>query len=487
MLFELDGKGHVYDQVMRSLRRCITSGRFPFGMRLPPSRELARQLGVSRNTVTAAYERLVADGWLNARVGSGTYVAMQATCTDTSPRSTPATVRLSAFGRRLLAQVDMRNIPGRAPADVQHAFQYGAPYTNHALFNSWTRALRKAVSYTDPGYNRSQGLPELRKQVSEYLHRRRGMVTSPDDVVIVGGSQQALSLCARVLLDPGDPAMIEEPHYFPVRAILNAYGARVTAVDVDDEGIGIDDLERIAPRAIFLTPTHQFPLGSMLSPERRCALLGYAADHDAWLVEDDYDGEFRYGLPPLPTLYSTDTQGRVIHVGTFSKSLFPGLRLGYMVVPRGLREAFAAAKYAEDMGASVIDQAAMAHLMADGTFDRHLVRSARELRWRRDALLKGVRRFRLPLRIGGARAGMHFVLGSPEWAAEDVEAIIADAREAGLGLFPTAPYYSRPPREHGLLMGYASMSVAEIERALVILRGVLEAHETRRAGVCMMI
>lgn len=481
MLFELDGRGSVRDQVVRALRKGITTGRFPFGTRLPPSRDLARELGVSRNTVTAAYERLVADGWLTARVGAGTWVATRMAAGVESAGRTTSAVRLSAFARRLLARVDMRRIPGATPEHLRLAFQYGAPYTNHALLGSWGKAMRKAVSYTAPGYNRSQGLPELRVQVAEYLRRRRGVQASADDVVIVGGSQQALALCARVLLDPGDPAMIEEPHYFPVRAILHAYGANVTASDVDDDGIRLDDLERVAPRAVFLTPNHQFPLGSVLGQERRRTLLRYAAAREAWLVEDDYDGEFRFGGSPLPTLHSADPHGRVIHVGTFSNSLFPGLRLGYMVVPRGLREAFVAAKYAEDLGASVIDQAAMAHFMADGSFERHLVRSGRELGRRREALIGGIRDFGLPLRIRDSRAGMHFVLGSPEWTAGDVEDIIARARDSGLGLFSTAPYHSRPPREHSLLMGYAATSIAEIDHGLAILHHVLEAQLVRPA------
>lgn len=473
MYLELDGKGPTYEQLVRALRSAIRSGRFPRGTKLSPSRELAKQLGISRNTVTMAYDRLLSDGWLYARVGSGTFVAAGKPVNTEFPSPTPGSLRLSDLGERLLQRVDIRNIPGRVPEGVQHAFQYGAPYTNHTLLNSWSNALRKAATYANPGYNRSQGMEALRVQIAEYLGRRRGVVTHPDDVIVVAGSQQAIALCARLLLNVGDAALIEEPHYFPISAILHAYGINILTADVDGDGLRVDELAGTHPKCIFVTPTHQFPLGHVLSVERRRILLDYASNSDAWIIEDDYDGEFRYDNNRTPTLKSADKHGRVIYLGTFSKALFPAIRLGYMVVPPVLREAFIAAKFIEDMGASVVDQTALADLMGNGTFDRHLVRASKELMRRRAALVSKLSELTPSLEISDSRAGMHMVVRRSNWSREDVDRLIAIAHSKGLGLFSTTPFYLKEFGAPALLMGYASCSVSEIASGMKIFKAAL--------------
>lgn len=474
MFIELDGKGAIYGQIVRALRQGIRSGRLVHGMRLAPSRDMARQLGVSRKTVTAAYERLLADGWLTARVGSGTFVSAPATPMAARQHTVAASTRVSRFATRLLDEVVMEDLPGRAYPGVHHMFQYKAPYTDHTLLSAWTKALRRAASYTALRYARCQGIEPLRVQVSDYLSRRRGIVAQPDDIVIVNGSQQAYSLCARILFDPGERVLIEEPGYYPMRVVMQAYGAELLPGIVDAHGMTLDALER-APRLVVVTPAHQFPMGHRLSNDRRQTLLEYAGRHDAWLIEDDYDGEFRYESRPSPTLHSRDRHGRVIHVGSFSKSLFPALRLGYVVVPPSLRDAFVAAKFVEDMGAPVILQAAMASILEDGSFDRHLIKSVRELRIRRDALVAGLRSVAPGLRVTGTQAGMHVVVTHPDWTPGKVELLKKIALERGLAVFSTVPYYLGPATKPGLLLGYASTSVAEIGRGLRMLAGVLKA------------
>lgn len=479
MFIELDGKGAAYEQIVRALRQAIKIGRFPQGMRLAPSRDLAKQLGVSRNTVTAAYERLLSDGWLTARVGSGTFIAAPVIPQVQVQAPNPAHVPLSRFARRLLDEVVIEDLPGRVIPSVRHMFQYKAPYTDHALLSAWTKALRKAGNYTALRYARCQGIEPLRIQISEFLSRRRGVMTQPEDIIVVNGSQQAFSLCARVLFDAGDKVMIEEPSFYPMRVNFQSYGAELIPSPVDGQGITLNGLSE-KPRLVAVTPAHQFPLGHRLSSERRRELLDYAAGNDAWIIEDDYDGEYRYDARPAPTLQSRDRHGRVIYVGSFSKTLFPAIRLGYVVVPPSLRDAFTAAKFLEDMGASVVVQAAMAFLLEDGSFDRHLVKSIRELRVRRDALIGGLKAINPEFRISGIHAGMHLVVSLPGWTPEIVEKLKKVALEKGLAIFSTVPYYSGIATQPGLLMGYASTSVAEITQGLRLLKDAVRIIENLR-------
>src|SRR5690606_19897302 len=231
----------------------------------------------------------------------------------------------------------------------------------------------------------------LREQICDYLSRRRGVPTAPEDVLVTSGTQQAFALAARVLLEPGDSVVLEEPHYRGARQAFAAHGAHARGCRVDAEGIVPAALPGGARLAV-VTPSHQFPTGALLPLSRRMELLDWAARERAWLIEDDYDGEFRYGGRPLAALKSLDRDGRVLYIGSFSKALFPALRLGYMVVPASLREAFVAAKWLEDRGCNALEQAALAHFMADGGFERHLRRAAVALRARRAAMLAGLKR-----------------------------------------------------------------------------------------------
>lgn len=472
MFLELDGQGAAYEQIIRAIRQAITDGRFPQGMRLPPSRDLAQQLHVSRNTVTAAYERLLADGWLTARVGSGTFISAPVLPQARPQSAKPSPVRLSRFAERLLQEVVIEDLPGRVIPAVRHMFQYKAPYADPTLLSAWSRSLRKAANYTALRYARCQGIEPLRVQISEFLGRRRGVVAPPEDIIVVNGSQQAFSLCARILFDPGDRVMIEEPSFYPMRVSFQSYGAELLPSPVDGNGITLGGLSK-KPKLIALTPAHQFPLGHRLSFERRKELLEYAHANDAWIIEDDYDGEYRYDAKYAPTLRSRDSQGRVIYVGSFSKTFFPAVRLGYVVVPPPLRDAFIASKFLEDMGAPVVVQAAMAFLLEDGSFDRHLVKSVKQLRVRRDALTAGLLKINPEFRISGAHAGMHLVVCLPGWTAGFVEELKRVALQKGLAIYSTVPYYLGAASQPGLLLGYASSSTSEIGWGLRVLRDVI--------------
>ena len=301
------------------------------------------------------------------------------------------------------------------------------------------------------------------------------MQATPDDILVVGGTQQAVSLAARILLEPGDLAVVEEPQYFALRQVLQIHGARVHGTVVDEDGLRVDQLPSESPRLVCVTPSHQFPSGAVLSLQRRLALLQYARAHDAWILEDDYDGEFRYDSKPLAALRSLDRDGRVLYVGTFSKTLFPSLRLGYVVMPPALRADLVTAKWAQDFGSSAIEQAALARFMSGGGFERHLRGSARTLQERRAVLLEGLRECgKGRIEIADSHAGMHLVVWLRDRSNADLDALLADARAMGLGLYPIRPHYLRPPARAGLLMGYCGMSVAQIREALPLFARVLD-------------
>lgn len=477
MHLQLDGRGPLHAQLTRALKSAVFANRVGQGARLPATRTLARELGVSRNTVLTAYEQLRAEGFVDGRVGSGSYVipplqVIRKPGLPTVPLS--GSIPQSDFARRARRYHDHLRMPGRYIPGVRYAFQYGMPMTHPALTSAWARELAHAAAYTKPGYPVSQGLPALREAVCEYLAHRRGVQVSPQDVLIVSGTQQAVALTARVLLNVGDEVILEEPHYSALRELLQIHGARVRTVEVDREGLQVAALPARAPRLVCVTPSHQFPSGAVLSLSRRLALLDYARRNPCWILEDDYDGEFRYDARPLSALRSLDQSDRVIYVGSFSKVMFPALRLGYLVAPAGLRDDFVNAKWQDDFGSPGIEQAALARFMTNGGFERHLRRTWKILRERRAALLEGLRRCGEDrVEVADSNAGMHLVAWLAGKSAAEGDAFIAHARALGLGLYSIAPYYLDPPDRAGLLLGYASMPVVEIREAMKLFEACL--------------
>lgn len=468
MHVELDGQGPRYAQLIRALKSAILDARLAPGARLPASRTLARELELSRNTVLAAYEQLQAEGFLLGRVGSGSYVA------DVGNRPAPArrtaadalVAPLSAFARRALAITDGAQIPGRQHLGLRYNLQYGLPLTNPALASAWRREVNRAAERAEFDYPDAQGLGALRVQICDYLARRRGVSAMPGDVLVISGTQQAFALAARVLLAERDTVVLEDPHYRGARQIFAAHGARVRGVRVDDEGL-VPGALPAAARLAVVTPSHQFPTGALLPLSRRVELLEWASARHAWLIEDDYDGEFRFGGRPLAALKSLDRDGRVIYIGSFSKTLFPALRLGYMVLPPSLRDAFCAAKWLEDRGSNTLEQAALAQFMANGGFERHLRRAAQTLRSRRAAMLAGLRRHAAgAVDVVDSNAGMHLTAWLRSGTHADCERLAAHARERGLGLYTIAPYALQASLRPGLLLGYAALPPADIEAAL---------------------
>ena len=441
------------------MREAVRDGRLAPGAALPSSRSLARDLAVARGTVSAAYGQLAAEGYLEIRQG------------------TPA--RVSRHNPRPLAQ------PARSPgpADPAGHFRWdlrpGRPESTSFPRTEWLRACRQAITHAPGdafGYGNSSGNPRLRSVLTDYLGRARGVDTHPEHLLVCSGFTQALTLVCRMLVKAGKTSMaVEDPCAPRYRRIISAAGLRVVPVPVDDDGLVVAELERCDAAAVLVTPAHQFPLGVTMTVARRTALVEWARRRDALIVEDDYDGEFRYDRQPLGALQRRDPD-RVIYAGTASKTLAPGLRLGWLCAPAVVRDVLAVAKDETDRGTGIADQLAFAEFIACGAFDRHVRRMRTRYRRRRDALAQVVSESRPDLRLAGIAAGLHAVLHMPEGKpAEDY--IQAQAAERSIALHTLGEYWQVPPRpaSTAIIIGYAAPASHAYRPALDALASLLTA------------
>jgi GntR family transcriptional regulator/MocR family aminotransferase len=476
----LDGAGPLHQQVYRALRSEIAARSFAPGTRLPSTRALAADLGISRNVAMLAYEQLLGEGWAVARRGSGTIVAptLPEEFTLGGPGAASAraaggrraAARLSRAGTRALAIARETRVSWEIGRDAPVVdFRFGRPAFGDFPHAVWCRLLgRRARGATrrDLDYGPPAGRLELRTALADRLRRFRGIDATPDRIVVTNGSQQALDLIARVLLDPGDRVLIEEPHYLGARWVFRAAGAALVPAPVDDDGMQVPppaQSRAAAPRLAYVTPSHQFPTGVVLPLARRVALLAWAARANAFVVEDDYDSEYRFAGRRLQALAGLDAMGRVVYVGTFSKLMFPALRLGYLVLPEPLVEPVAAAKALADTGGSALEQLALADFIREGHFERHLARSRVRNAARREALLDAVHRhFGDRAEVCGAATGLHVLVWVRGRDGRPVRAVARRAAAAGVAVYSIAPYYLRPPRRSGILLGYGPLDERRI-------------------------
>jgi GntR family transcriptional regulator/MocR family aminotransferase len=482
MFLKLDQEGLLYGQVYRALRRQILGGRMRPGSRLPSTRWLASELGISRNTALLAYEQLIAEGYLTAGSHAGTYVASELpenltfVAPDRASRkhTVPSAVRLSGFASRIaddpVSATLLRDILLR-PA-LPYDFRYGRPSFADFPHATWDRTLARSArrrSTGDLDYGAPEGVAALRKELADYLHRARAVNCSPEQILIVSGSQQAIDLTVRVLVDSGDRVVLEDPHYFPARSVSRAAGATVEFVDVDDQGMKLSDLaaKKGPIRLVFVTPSHQFPTGGLMPLGRRLELLAWANRTGAVVFEDDYDSEYRYSGRPVEALQALDESGRVLYSGTFSKTMFPGLRLGYLVVPNQLVDIFRSVKSLLDTACPTNTQFALAEFMRDGHFERHLRRSRARNAERRATLLESIERYLGGrVEVSGAEGGLHILLWLNDTPMRRCADVIARAQQAGVGVYPVAPFYSKQPKRTGLLLGYTSLTETEIAEGI---------------------
>lgn len=475
----------LYRQLYQKLRHQILTGAFAAGQQIPASRTLAADLCVSRNTVMNAIEQLIAEGYLEGEAGTGTFVTgvvpEEMTSVDlAAPAATvrkPRTVRWSMFGTCVTG-------PGTRPetwTTTPAPFRPGIPAFDRFPFQIWTRLVNRCwrrrsgdlLNYGDPA-----GFMPLRRAIADYMGLARGIRATADQVIIVSGAQQGIELTARLLLDRGDEVWMEEPGYFGMWTALHMQGATVVPVPVDDSGLDVQRGIARAPHAkmAYVTPSHQFPRGVTMALGRRLELIKWADKTDAWIVEDDYDAEFRYTGRPIPALQGLDRHDRVIYLGTFTKVLFPALRLGYLVVPPDLVDRFSAAKAAVDRLCPRPDQAVLAEFIDEGHFARHIRRMRMLYAERAEALVDSSTKYLAgALAVAKPQAGMHTIGWLPEGASD--RAVSRRAAEAAVFTWSLSACYRQdedPKPQSGLILGFAPYSAAAIAEAVRTLATVLD-------------
>lgn len=474
----IHGRHDLAGQLYRQLRTAILDGRLVPGERLPSTRDLAQQIGVSRKTTLDVFERLIAEGYLQPRAGSGTFVAeaTQGLAGRVPQASTAAQLASSAPPMRTFA-TPWNDVPDVLPmprASVVYDFVGGVTEKRLFPFDTWRSCVAHALRQQARGrgaYHDPAGDQALRLAISRYLAFSRAVVCAWGDIVVTHGAQQAIDLIARVLVRPGDTVAVEDPGYPPARIALQALGANVAPVPVDAEGLVV---EALPPRArlVYVTPSHQFPLGMPMSLARRAQLLDWAERHDALIIEDDYDSEFRFDGRPMESLKSLDAASCVAYVGTFSKTIFPELRIGYVVPPVSLVAPLRRAKQVADWHSESLMQAALAKFMLDGDFGKHLRRMHKEYAARRNALLRHLHGPLAPwMAPMPSAAGIH--MAAQLQAPLTETALVKLAESVGVGLYGTARMHVAQPPLPGLLLGYGHVNVAEIDAGLASLAGAL--------------
>ncbi len=473
----------LHRQIYDVFRAMIIARNFQPGQKIPSSRALASELGISRIPVLGAYAQLLAEGYFESRSGAGTFVSTSLPDKMTSCEyrdSEPAEARSGP--RRLSDRSSLP--PGRESAPWAFgsgAFSVGQLTFDHFPFQVWsnlvTRHARKvrasAMNYSEP-----MGSMAFRETIATYIRTSRAVHCEARQIMVVSGSQQALDLCARVLLNPGDSVWVEEPGYEMARSALTLGGCRLIPVPVDAEGIDVAAGIKLCRKAsaACVTPSHQLPLGVTMSASRRLQLLDWANRSGAWIIEDDYDSEYRYESMPIASLQGLDRGARVIYIGTFSKTVFPALRLGYMVIPLDLVDRFAAVRRAVDLCPSYFNQAIVADFIDQGHYARHIRRTRLIYRERRSVLAESIlNEFGPQLQILGGEAGMHLVVTLPAGLSD--RQLSATAAERKLWLWPLSPSYLGKPARQGFILGFGSTTTAEVPRAVQRLGEVLRSQQ----------
>lgn len=448
------------------LRAAILDGRLKAGLRLPATRVLADALGVSRNTAVAAYDLLLGEGYIVARPGAGNFVAdlvVRREISRATPNKERPEDRLSPYWR------SFTSMPALTPlGNFTHDFRLGIPDSRPFPYEVWRRLSARALrnlSKSASLYDFPQGRPVLCNAIAHHISFARAVACEPGDVIVTSGAQQAFDLLARVLVTPGRTAVaVEDPGYPPLRAAFMAAGARVVGVPVDEEGLIVEKLP-VDVNVIYVTPSHQFPLGVVMSPHRRAALLDFARTHGALVIEDDYDSEFRYSGRPLDALQTLDRHDSVCYVGTFSKCLFPALRIGYAVAPPWLRTALAHAKQQADWHGDVLAQDTLAAFIAEGHLARHVRHMRKIYAARRDALLDALARYGpSTFQVWPSDAGLHLAARLP--ASVDAATLAMRAMDAGIHLEALNAYALEPAELNDVGFGLGMIDASRIDEAI---------------------
>ena len=464
----LIGRKNLSREIYRQIRSAIGDGRLRPGDCLPASRDLAHSLNVSRTTVTEAYDRLAGEGFVVSRIGAGTYVNNELVRTpkEDKKRRVDGTLQPRAVW-------DSITISRAFGIPAKFDFRTGLPDASLFPHETWRRLVVRALrseAVAGGVYSEPAGYRGLREAIARHIGVSRGVQVSPDDITITSGAQQSLDLVARALLAPGDRVAVEDPGYHPPRFLFQSLGAEVRGVPVDNEGIVVDQLPRNA-RLVYVTPSHQYPLGVTMSLPRRLALLDWADRNNAAIIEDDYDSEFRFAGRPVEPLHTIDAAGRVIYIGSFSKTLLPTLRLGFVATPPSCTVAVHKAKYVTDWHTSMVLQVALAQFIDQGAFARHL-RKVRRVYTERHELITGIlnKDFADQLQVMPAVAGLHVAAVARTASVDQISAVTVRALELGVQVQRLARFSFEGPPPPGLLFGYGAIPTAKIHEGLSLLR-----------------
>ena len=479
MFLKLDGDGPLNRQLYRALRDAIENATLKPGDRLMPTRMLRERLNLSRNVVLMAYAQLQAEGYLDARQGAGTFIAKIA-----SDRLLPARTGrkrsrlpdnavgpLSALGKRLVAMpFALPQVPGN-----YYDFRYGKTHVPGETQADWLRMERHTVRDAFKMHDMA-GLPALRQAIAAHLRQHRGLTAASDDILITAGAQEALDLILRLCVEPGTTIVVENSHYASFSALARAYGAAPHFVPTDSVGMDTRRLPAIDSTLVYVTPSHQFPTGTVLSLERRRALLDWANRTKAFIVEDDYDSEFRYDAQPLPPLKTLDSNDRVIYVGSFSKLLSPALRIGYVIAPSTLSDKLRRLKSLTTVGMPTRAQSTLAAFIGEGLFARHLRRVRRIYAERRAALLKSLeRRLGNRVEIYGAEAGLHVLMNLRDIPSRRAASFVKDAYERRAAIFAATHFFAEPPPSLPLLLAFGGIEATRIDAGVKALAQAMDA------------
>jgi GntR family transcriptional regulator/MocR family aminotransferase len=466
----LDRDQDLSGQIYRKIRRAVLDGRLRPGEAVPATRELARRIGVARGTVGVAYERLTGEGFLESRIGAGTFVSQRRREARDPGSSPDGALRPHP---RWPPPRTWATFSGDHP---EFDFRAGVPDLRSFPFRSWQRIVTRQLSRSamcNGEYGDVIGLPALRAAIHRHISISRAVDTHPDRIIVTSGATQALDLIARVLLVAGERVAVEEPGYPPSHELLQSMGAHVVPVPVDAQGIVTDAIPDDV-RLVHVSPTHQYPLGVTMSASRRRDLLAWADRHDAAIVEDDYDSEFRFDGRPLEALQSLDSSGRVLYVGTFSKSLMPALRLGFLVAPPSLQPALAKAKFVSDWHSNLAAQAALAEFINEGTFARHVRRMRNRYQARHERINEILDQTADPwLRPLPAQAGLHITALLPAGTPPDTLPLARKAWAANVAVQPLSQTYAGTPTRAGFILGYGGIVRSRIADGISRLRDSL--------------
>jgi GntR family transcriptional regulator / MocR family aminotransferase len=467
----------LHRQVYDAFRTMILERRLESGQQIPSTRALAEELRISRIPVLDAYSQLLAEGYIESRSGAGTFVKSSLSDQFATVRPTARGVRKNSGGEAISRLTRLLPVERTPWFPSSGAFSVGQIAYDHFPFRIWSalvahharRVHAGSMSYTDP-----MGTEEFRQTIATYLRSARAVRCEVSQIMIVNGSQHALDLSARVLLDPDSAVWIEEPGYELLRHTLLLSGCKLIPVPVDNEGLDVAAGIKLfqSARAAFVSPSHQYPLGVTMSAARRLQLLEWAHHSNAWIVEDDYDSEYRYESMPVASMQGLDPGSRVVYIGTFSKTLFPGLRLGYIVIPPALAARFAAVRRANDLFPSHLYQSALADFIEAGHFARHVRKTRRLYAERRNALAQALQNeFGSEIEILGAEAGMHLVMTLPAGLSD--QKIARRAAQEGLWLWPLSSAYSGGAMRQGFILGFGGTKVDDMPHQVRRLRKVI--------------